>query len=305
MIVSASVPYTCGELFQGTLDGEPCLVSCPITLSSTARIGWETFSAPANDRSTAGVAAALPRKAARALAALGIAPGETPPIELERGLPHGRGYGTSTADIGAVLFAAALATGRHLGTADAAAIAVGIEPTDSTFFPGLSLFDHRSGGRQAALGDPPAAAMVVIDPGGSVDSEGFNAHDWRPALSRLARQHREAFDLLALGVGRGDLDVIGAAATLSARAHQAILPSPWLEPALSLAAELGAAGVCRAHSGTVLGLLFAPDGFHPATTIARVRARLPGRVGVRLTTLAGGGPQLVMQAPETEPELVA
>jgi len=247
----------------------------------------------------------LPRKAARALAALGIAPGETPPISLTRGLPHGRGYGTSTADIGAVLFVAARATGRHLDTADAAAIAVAIEPTDSTFFPGLSLFDHRSGRRQASLGDPPAAAMVILDPGGTVDSEGFNAHDWRPALARLAGQHREAFDLLELGVRERDLGAIGAAATLSARAHQAILPSPLLEPALTLARELGAAGVCRAHSGTVLGLLFASEGFQSATIMGRIRARLPGRVDLRITTLAGGGPQLVMPASAAEPELVA
>jgi len=26
----AALPGTCGELFQGLVDGEPCLVSCPI-----------------------------------------------------------------------------------------------------------------------------------------------------------------------------------------------------------------------------------------------------------------------------------
>ena len=30
MTLGASVPYTFGELFQGALDGGPCLVSCPI-----------------------------------------------------------------------------------------------------------------------------------------------------------------------------------------------------------------------------------------------------------------------------------
>jgi uncharacterized protein involved in propanediol utilization len=42
---------TCGELFQGTLDGEQCLVSCPIGRFATVEVelqdgpGWETPSA--------------------------------------------------------------------------------------------------------------------------------------------------------------------------------------------------------------------------------------------------------------------
>jgi hypothetical protein len=48
---SVQLPGTCGELFQGTLDGQQCLVSCPIGRFATVEVelqdgpGWETPSA--------------------------------------------------------------------------------------------------------------------------------------------------------------------------------------------------------------------------------------------------------------------
>jgi uncharacterized protein involved in propanediol utilization len=36
---SAQLPGTCGELFQGTLDGEHCPVSCPIRPVRDRRFG--------------------------------------------------------------------------------------------------------------------------------------------------------------------------------------------------------------------------------------------------------------------------
>lgn len=228
-------------------------------------------------------------KAQRALEALRGSTPSASSVSLSQKLPVSRGYGTSTADIGAVLFAAARAAGYDLTPHEAARLAVSIEPTDSTYFPGLTLFDHRSASWTAPLGDPPPAEILVIDPGGQVDTEAFNSQDWRSPLRRLEKLHRDTFDLLEQGVSRGDLARIGAAATLSAMAHQSILPNPWLETAVSLAHDLGAAGVCRAHSGTVLGLLIAPDRFSADDLVGRARAALPSTLQVWLTKLRGGG----------------
>lgn len=280
MTISASLPYTCGELFQGTLDGQACLVSCPIGIYSTALI------VPKLAGQT------LPRKAGRALEQLPLAGTEIPSISLLRRLPSGRGYGTSTADIGGVIFAAARFAGLSISSIQASRQAVAIEPTDSTFFPGLALFDHRQAEFHQILGAAaPPAVVAILDPGGVVDSEAFNACNWNPALAKLAGQHRQAFDLLQSGIAAQDLSAIGEASTLSAQAHQKILFNPLLDQALALARETGAVGICRAHSGTILGLLFSKPSFDEQAIVLRLRKQLPAQIHLRLTELTVGGPR--------------
>jgi L-threonine kinase len=278
-IAAVSVPCTCGELFQGLLDGEPCLVSCPIARYSTAQVGGP------------GVSTRLPRKAAAALKILLPEENEQIPVWLDSPLPAGRGFGASTADIGAVLFAAAAAYGMELTGEQAARLAVAIEPTDSTLFPGLALFDHRQGRFFHPLGDAPALTLLILDPGGCVDSETFNRQDLLPALARLAREQRSAFDQLQTGITAGDLEAIGAAASRSAQLHQSILFNPLLETAAALAVEVGALGICRAHSGTVLGLLFDPKQWDAPRVTRAAAARIPSGVQTFSAALVGGGPR--------------
>jgi len=140
------------------------------------------------------------------------------------------------------------------------------------------------------LGSASFANVVILDPGGAVDSEDFNARDWKPALKKLASQHRQAFDLLQQGIAAQDLSAIGEAATLSAKAHQSILFNPLLDHALALARETGAVGICRAHSGTILGLLFSNAAFDEGEVIPYLRKHLPPRIHLRVTELTEGGP---------------
>ena len=138
---SVSVPCTCGELFQGALDGEPCLVSCPIDVFSTAHI---TDNKPTSIRPHG-------KKVERALDWITERSGHKIEMEINNPLPVGRGYGTSTADIGAALFAANQALSLDLTASEASQIAVKIEPTDSTLFSGLTLFAHRTGNFNVSL----------------------------------------------------------------------------------------------------------------------------------------------------------
>jgi L-threonine kinase len=281
----AALPATCGELVQGTLDGIPCLVSCPIDFYSVAEIhlnstpGWET------PRDASKAAAALHA----GLAYLGGGPGGR--LRIVSNVPRGRGYGSSTADIGATLYALGQALGQTLALEQIAGLAVEVEPSDSSIFPGLALFDHRSGRFHEELGPAPPLAVVVIDPGGEVDTLAFNQIDHRRTLARLAGQHREAFNLLCQGLREGDWRAMGEAASLSARAHQAVLPNPLLESALVLAREVGALGLCRAHSGTLLGLLLDPVGSDLPAVVAFVTSRLPKMVSVKPYPLVDGGPR--------------
>ena len=281
----AALPATCGELVQGTLDGIPCLVSCPIARYSLVEVqlrpepGWE-------------VPVDVPKSGAAlqaGLSYLGL-PWYGGTLSITSDLPRGRGYGSSTADVGAALFALGRAAGRPLAPHKVARLAVNVEPSDSTPFPGLALFAHRTGCFYEILGPAPRLAVITIDPGGEVDSLAFNRLDFREALARLAPEHRQAFDLLRQGLRRGEAGAVGEAATLSARLHEAILPSPLLEQVLAAAAEVHAMGVCRAHSGTLSGLLLDPDQSDVQATLKFVARRLPARVNLSIYSLVGGGP---------------
>ncbi len=286
--VRVALPGTCGELVQGTLEGEPCLISCPIDSYSIAEVRlqpWGAWTVPEHAPKTHAALQA-------GLAYLGrTASGGY--VRLQTELPRGRGYGSSTADIGATLYALGQAAGQELVPSEVARLAVHVEPSDSSLFPGLALWDHRYGHVYEDLGAPPALMVVVLDPGGMVDTLAFNQLDHREVLRQLAPQHREAFALVREGLRQGNLAAIGAATTLSAIAHQAILANPLLEPTLSLARDVMALGVCRAHSGTLLGLLLDPkDADVPAIT-ARAARRFAPAVTVFSRPLVSGGLRLL------------
>jgi L-threonine kinase len=275
MNISVSCPYTCGELFQGSLDGEPCLVSAPISIYSEAVIGQGELSSY------------LPEKADKALFSLSLK--EKPCIFLRQGLPSSHGYGTSTADIGSVLFASAKWADMPLSESEATRIAVSVEPSDSSLLPGLALLDHRQGKVMTALGEAPKIAVIVLDPGGTVDSVAFNSQDWSSQLKKNKFAHREIFELLQRGISQGDIAAIGEAATRSAIIHENILPSSLLNHSLRLAKELRASGICRAHSGTIFGLLFPAAVFDSQSIIAYLRKQVPKGVQVWQTKMTGGG----------------
>jgi L-threonine kinase len=288
--IRVALPGTCGELVQGTLDGVPCLISCPIERYSVAEVycragvGW-TLS-PAAPKTRAAIRTGL--------AYLGRTD-SSGSVQLHSALPRGRGYGSSTADIGAALYALGHATGRPLEPAEVARLAIQVEPSDSSLFPGLTLWDHVHGTLYEPLGPPPALTVVVLDPGGEVDTVAFNRLDHRSALRRLAPQHREAFTLMLQGLKYGDLEALGAAVTLSAISHQAILSNPFLEPVLALAHEVGALGLCRAHSGTLLGLLLDPSRTDTAGVVARAVCRLGRKLSVFSLSLVRGGPRVLSE----------
>lgn len=286
----ARLPATCGELVQGTLDGIRCLVSCPIDRYSRCQIelvpgtGWDA-----------------PADAPKSLAALRAALNDHHyaqwggRLRLDSNIPRARGYGSSTADIGATLNALGLAAGRPFGAETVAKLAVGVEPSDSTLFPGLSLFAHRDGGFHRALGPTPALKVLVLDPGGRIDTVAFNRINHGDQLDRLIPQHRGAFDLLLQGLSGGDWQALGRAATLSATVHQEILHSSLLDSALRLARDVGALGVCRAHSGTLLGLLLDPARADVPACTAYVSRRLTAKVSVSPQSLVDGGPRFGME----------
>lgn len=290
-----ALPAACGELFQGTLDGRPCLVTCPIDRYAYARVEVS----PPFPRGCGPTRQfwSLPENAPKAAAALfeGLSwfsnVAYVGRLRLISRIPRARGYASSTADVGATLFALAEALGDALSPAEAARLAVSVEPSDSTLFSGLSLFDHRDGRLRQPLGPTPPLTVIALDPGGEVDTLAFNALDHSAALRRLAPEHQASFRMLVHGLRRKDWQAVGQAATLSSCLHQAILSHPLLEIALDLARAVGALGVCRAHSGTVLGVLMNPREADIPDVTRFLNQALPDTVSVAPYALAGGGPR--------------
>ena len=196
---------------------------------------------------------------------------------------------SSTADILAAIGATAAALKADISTLKQAELALSIEPSDGVMLPGIALFDHRHGRIAQSLGAPPDMRVLVLEFSDAVDTESFNAVDRDRELRRHAPRFRDALELITTGIESGDAEPIGRGATESAMAYQAVLPKPQLPGALALAEAAGALGVNVAHSGTVIGLLFAGDDDRVTWAAAEAPKRLYGLTAIHNRRLIGGG----------------
>lgn len=287
---TVATPGTCGELVQGLIDDLPCLVSCPIDRYARATVtlsagtpGWRT---PPDFPKTE---AALRSAAAH----LGLVGGGN--LARSSELPRSKGYGSSTADVASAVYALGLAAGRPFDAPAVAQLAVQIEPSDSVMFPGLALLAHRTGERYETLGEAPHLDILMLDTGGRVDTLTFNRNLPLEAMRRQAPRVSDALAMLRDGIRQQDPELVAWAATLSAQAHQHILPKPALDAVLSAGREAGALGVCVAHSGTLIGVLFRPmsrAGRAARGATLRDRLKVKGAV-VGWVSLVEGGPRVL------------
>ncbi|MDO4203288.1 MAG: GHMP kinase [Selenomonadaceae bacterium] len=178
-------------------------------------------------------------------------------ITLSSELPIGKGMASSSADIAAVCFAVAAAYGVELTAPEVSRIAAGIEPTDGVFFENIIRINHMTGECLETMNDFPALKIAVFDAGGAVDTVTFHQ---RTDLDELSIKNEQRTDA-AMELVRGSCapDAWAKAATESALANQSILPKKDLPELIEAAKGRGALGVNVAHSGTVIGVLFAPD----------------------------------------------
>lgn len=256
-IASVKVPGTCGELVQGTLEGIHFHVTCPVDIYSEAKVEVASLTCYDNSSHSFYFPADRPKSAEavnKTIRFLGYSDLKLG-LELHSHLPLAKGMASSTADVAASIEATSLALGKELDKKDVARIALSVEPTDGCFFPGIVLFDHREGKLYESLGNPPPLDILVLDFGGEVDTLAFNSVDRKSLLHSLEPEFKEALEMVRKGLESGDTRLIGEAATLSARTHQAILFKPQLDKLIALSREVGAVGINVAHSGTVIGIL--------------------------------------------------
>lgn len=291
-IATATGPGTCGELAQGPWEGREVMITCPVALHATARVmlcpGHGRLHTPADAPRTRSALEALPPAAEQDLW-----------LELDNPLPRGRGMASSTADLCTALAARLALEGRHLSARELARRVLAVEPSDGIMLPGIALFDHREGTVMESLAEAPPLWVLCLDFGGRVDTLRFNAHPPEPHDPQAA----DAVAEVHAGLRENDLKKIAAGATASALARQSRLPHPALDEVRRLAEKTGAMGLNRAHSGTVLGLLF-DDPERAEDAGKRILAKaLPGLGEAHCLALTRGGVtvRLAEDANHTDP----
>ena len=246
MIIKVLVPGSCGELAQGWKDGQPFMITCPIGLYSRALVTDCTSA-----KTGLGKKAELALKTTVSYMGfdnfpLGLA--------LESQLPTGKGMAASTADIVAVIQAVSAAIDEELEPEEIAEIAAGIEPTDGIFYSGIVRMNYMTGELLQSYGNAPKMIIAMFDTGGTINTIDFHSE---------YRGHENSPQELLDAIDELDRDFsaqqIAKVATLSALANQHLVHKPQLEEIIEYAKSLGALGVNVAHSGTMMGVLFAAD----------------------------------------------
>ncbi len=250
-MAEATCPASCGELIQGWISGSEKLVSCPINWFSTVSVTTGN-ALPYRERP-------LMRKALKlALKTLEIPVAESARLKIDYAsdIPVAKGMASSTADIAATIAATYRHFRANITEQDIAALCAHLEPTDSTMFSVLTLFDHHKGTISKQLGTPANLDILVLENHTQISTAAYHTLPRRPSLIRSADRLSKAAYLLAQAIQKQENSLLGAAATTSAIESQAILPKPFFTELLDLVEKYSLYGLNVAHSGSVVGLLY-------------------------------------------------
>ena len=250
MEIITKAPASCGELIEGVIDGTPFLVTCPISMYAEVTVS-DTFT---------GVHG-LGEKAREAMERTLQHIGEKKlpwGIRLDSKIPQGKGMASSSADIAAVSYAVARTLGWKLTPQEMMDIAIAIEPSDGICFEGLAHVSHTTGKLFAQYSDVPLLHISIYDVGGIVDTIAYyqsksNQRNQNIEYQRLLNMVDRAFHA---GAHRREA-LLGMAATESALLNQEHLKKEGLKELIRATQDEGALGVTVAHSGTVVGVLWA------------------------------------------------
>ncbi|WP_436856414.1 L-threonine kinase [Citrobacter tructae] len=245
----AQCPASCGELIQGWIMGSEKLISCPVDWYSTVEV-------------SAGPPLVNERPLSRAMVNRLLAHWGYPAhlsqdirINIHSTIPVAKGMASSTADIAATAVATAQHLGHDLNESTLAQLCVSLEPTDSTVFRQLTLFDHNDASTQLACGIQPELDLLVLESPQTLRTADYHRIPRQAGLYAGAPALKRAWEKVQEACAELNPWRLGEAATLSAIASQTLLPKPEFDSLLSLVEECCLYGVNVAHSGSVVGLM--------------------------------------------------
>lgn len=175
-------------------------------------------------------------------------------------LPVGVGMSSSTADAVAVIRALGAHHGVECTAGFLGSVLHGLERSDPTFI-GDHCFYSSESHRVLARFETRLRFWAVWSYTSTIErTSAFS----RASLMRHYGEHAEEYEAsrirLSDALTRGDLRAVAGESTVSATLAQSYLPVPLMDECARELDALGAVGVVRAHTGSVCGLLFAPDG---------------------------------------------
>ncbi|AJJ11250.1 hypothetical protein CH64_1336 [Yersinia rohdei] len=248
-MAEACCPASCGELLQGWILGGEKLISCPINWYSRVSVTLGKPSRFERPRMRQMVKQVLLHFGQSPLLAENIC------IEFESTIPVAKGLASSTADIAATAIATTRLLGQSLCDESLAKLCVALEPTDSTIFKNLTLFDHQTAQTQLPFPWLPDIDIVLLESPQTLLTEEFHKRNRHSLLVKQAPNLAKAMQQFQLANEKRCCYRLGEATTLSAIASESLLPKPEFHQLLDIVERSGIYGLNVAHSGSVIGLL--------------------------------------------------
>lgn len=252
MKVKVKCPASCGELIQGMIgDGEK-LISLPIDVYSEVTIEENVKGIVRANRVKTRVALEKTLKYFN----VPVEYMKNISLSISSNIPIAKGMASSTADIAGTIIATSKLIGKDLSTEELGELCCKIEPTDSTIFDELVLFDHIKGRVIRKHNWNPNMKVLILEMNSFVSTEEFRKNDYTRARNDNKKDIERAYELFSLACDQRDKKLLGKAVTISSLANQSILLKPKLDEIIELTNKVGAYGVNVAHSGTVVGILY-------------------------------------------------
>ena len=247
---------TFGELIQGIIHNKPFLIPLPIQLKSRA------IFQPNQKLSTDEIMGDHTKLKAITACKHFLRQFHVPYggyIRIDSNIPVGKGMASSTADIVAVIRAAASSFQNMITPELISRISASIEPTDGLMYEETVAFDYIHGKKIERFERLPAMVIVGIDTGGVVSTVQFNQKHKSFSIKEKIL-FEEAYHFVKTGIYKQNIDSIYEATKISAEINQRFLPKPFFRDFKQLA-EQYQCGLVVAHSGTMIGLLFSLSHF--------------------------------------------
>jgi L-threonine kinase len=248
-MAEACCPASCGELLQGWISGSEKLISCPIDWFSTVEVCDGTPEHYERPRMRQMVKAVLHHYD------LPKALSQTLRIRFDSTIPVAKGLASSTADIAATAIATANHLKKKLSEVELAQLCIAIEPTDSTIFTDLTLFDHNQGKIEQSYCWAPNIDILILESPIQLNTADYHHIDRRQKLLDSSPALANAWLQFQQSVITKNHHELGKAATISAQASQHILPKPAFGYLFNLIDKYSLFGLNVAHSGTIVGLM--------------------------------------------------
>ncbi|WP_213989533.1 GHMP kinase [Sodalis sp. dw_96] len=261
-MADARCPASCGELIQGWIAGGEKLISCPIDWYSEVEVSEGEPAADERPLSR--------RMLQQVIDYFGHQQGEIPPLRIDcrSTIPLAKGLASSTADIAATAVATARYLHRALDERQLADLCLRLEPTDSTVFRALTLFDHHYGTCHIAYPWLPALDILILESADTLTTAAFHRRINKDSVRQQGERLDSAWQMFQTACRSESRRRLGEATTLSAAASDLYLPKPAFNALLRVVERHDLFGLNVAHSGTVVGLLLDPRRHDPGRIIA-------------------------------------